>query len=48
MNKEMVSVRIPRDMNAKLTEYLKKIGITKNAFILSLIKKELDKEKSLN
>ena len=38
--KEMVSVRIPKNMNQKLTEYVKKIGITKNAFILSLIKQQ--------
>lgn len=41
--KEMVSVRIPKNMNQKLTEYVKKIGITKNAFILSLIKQEIEK-----
>lgn len=40
-NKEMVSVRIPKEMNKKLSEFLKPIGITKNAFILNLIKREL-------
>jgi predicted DNA-binding protein len=42
----MVSVRIPEEMNGKLTELVNKLGITKNAFILSLINKELHKEKS--
>lgn len=41
--KEMVSVRIPKNMNQKLTEYVKEIGITKNAFILSLINQEIEK-----
>lgn len=44
MTKEMISVRIPKEMNKKLTEYLKPIGITKNAFILSLLKKEIEKQ----
>lgn len=39
----MVSVRIPKNMNQKLTEYVKHIGITKNAFILSLIKQKIEK-----
>lgn len=42
-DKEMVSVRIPKSMNQKLTEYVKVIGITKNAFILNLIKQEMEK-----
>lgn len=41
--KEMVSVRIPKEMNAQLTSYLKPIGITKNAFIISLLQRELKK-----
>lgn len=41
--KEMVSVRIPKSMNQKLTTYVKQIGITKNAFILNLINQEIEK-----
>lgn len=43
-HREMISVRIPKEMNRALTDYLKTIGLTKNAFILSLIKKELQQE----
>lgn len=43
--KEMVSLRIPQPLNKRLTEYLAPKGITKNAFILGLINKELDKAK---
>lgn len=45
-NREMVSVRIPKEMNQKLAQHVEKIGITKNAFILSLVKQELDKKKA--
>lgn len=45
MSKEMLSVRIPKEMNARLTEYLRAIGITKNAFILSLIRREMEERK---
>lgn len=44
MTKEMISVRIPKEMNERLTAYLKQIGVTKNSFILSLLKRELDKQ----
>lgn len=43
VTKEMVSVRIPREMNRVLTEYVRSIGITKNAFILSLLRREMER-----
>lgn len=43
--KELVSVRIPAEMNQKLSEYVSQIGTTKNSLILSLLKKELAKQK---
>lgn len=43
MTKEMLSVRIPKEMNKQLSDYLKPLGITKNSFILNLIKIELEK-----
>ena len=43
--KERITVRLPNELNKQLTEYLAPKGITKNAFILGLINKELDKAK---
>jgi len=43
VKKEMVSLRIPQPLNKQLTEYLAPKGITKNAFILGLINKELER-----
>lgn len=43
VTKEMVSVRIPSEMNRVLTEYVRSIGITKNAFILSLLRREMER-----
>lgn len=39
--KELLSVRIPKWLNEKLTDHVTKLGITKTAFILVLINKEL-------
>lgn len=47
MIKEMLSVRIPKEMNAQLTKYLQTIGVTKNSFILGLIREALNKELEL-
>lgn len=41
IKKEMLSVRIPVDLNKRLTIYTKEIGISKSALILLLINKEL-------
>ena len=40
--KERLTVRLPKELNQKLTEYLEPKGIPKNAFILGLINRELD------
>lgn len=40
--KELVSVRIPQQLNKRLAEYLEPKGVSKNAFILGLINRELD------
>ncbi|CQR74124.1 hypothetical protein [Sporomusa ovata] len=39
--KEMVSVRIPEDMNGKLEQHVSGLGVSKNAFILMLIAQAL-------
>ena len=39
--KEMLSLRIPKELNQKLTERVTPMGISKCAFILNLIHKEL-------
>lgn len=44
--KELVSVRIPTELNKKLAEHVAAKGISKTAFILTLIDKEISKEKS--
>lgn len=40
--KERLTVRLPSELNKRLTEYLMPRGIGKNAFILGLINKELE------
>lgn len=44
LKKELVSVRIPTELNKEFTNHVAKIGISKTAFILGLIYKELKKE----
>ena len=44
--RELVSVRIPKELNKKLTEYVAEIGISKAAFILQLIYRELKNEQA--
>lgn len=44
--RELVSVRIPKELNKRLTEYVAEIGISKAAFILQLIYKELKSEQT--
>ena len=41
LKKELVSLRIPEILNRKLAEYVAPLGMSKNAFILSLIYREL-------
>lgn len=46
LKKELVSVRIPEPLNRKLAEHVAPLGMSKNAFILSLINKELSQNKT--
>ena len=39
--KEIVSVRLPIEINKKFAEHVAKLGLSKNAFILNLILQEL-------
>ena len=41
MKKELLSVRIPVDLNRKLADFVAPIGISKAAFILFLISQAL-------
>ena len=41
--KELVSLRIPVNLNKKLEEYVAPMGLSKNAYILGLLNRELDK-----
>lgn len=43
--RELVSIRIPIGMNKRLSTHVKQLGISKNAFVLNLLNKELEKEK---
>lgn len=45
LKKELVSVRIPKELNKKLTEHVAAMGLSKTAFILNLINKELANSK---
>ena len=42
-NKRQLGIRIPRGLDEKLENHVKKIGISKQAFILNLIFRELEK-----
>lgn len=44
LEKELVSVRIPKELNKKLAKHVAAMGLSKAAFILNLINKELKKE----
>lgn len=39
--KELVSVRIPKELNTRFAKHVASMGISKTAFILNLINKEL-------
>lgn len=39
--KELVSVRIPKELNKKFAKHVASMGISKTAFILNLINREL-------
>lgn len=42
VKKEMLSVRIPKQLNNEFTAYANRIGTSKAAIILILIKRELE------
>lgn len=46
INKKQIGIRIPQELDCRLTELVNKIGISKPAFILSLIYRELEYNKS--
>lgn len=48
MKKESLSIRIPTEINKKFTDYVEQLGMTKNAFILNLIHKEIKKAEKNN
>ena len=43
--KNIIAIRLPYELDKKLSELVSKIGIPKTAFILNLIYQELSKEK---
>ena len=43
-DKRQLGIRIPKEMVERIESYVKRIGISKQAFILGLIYKELKKE----
>lgn len=42
--KELISVRIPKELNRRFAKHVASLGISKTAFILNLINQELRKE----
>lgn len=44
LERELVSVRIPKELNKKLAKHVAAMGLSKTAFIINLIYKELKKE----
>lgn len=44
LKKELVSVRIPIELNKKFTNHVSALGISKTAFFLGLLHKELKNE----
>lgn len=41
--KELLSLRIPPELNRRLANHVKPMGLSKNAFILGLVNRELEK-----
>lgn len=46
--KNQIGIRIPRELDEQLENHVKKIGISKPAFILNLIYESLSKTKDNN
>lgn len=42
VKKELITFRIPKDLNEKFSELVAKKGVSKNAFIIGLINRELE------
>lgn len=42
---ERITVRLPKEMNNMLSKMVSRMGLTKNAYVLGLINRELEKEK---
>ena len=42
-NKKQLGIRIPPELDSRLENHVKKIGISKQAFILNLIFRELER-----
>ncbi len=40
--KELLSLRIPPELNRQLANHVKPMGLSKNAFILGLVNRELE------
>ena len=40
--KELLSLRIPPELNRRLANHVKPMGLSKNAFILGLVNRELE------
>lgn len=45
-DKRQIGIRVPNELDKRLENHVKQIGISKGAFILGLIYKELQKEKA--
>lgn len=45
-DKRQIGIRVPNELDKRLENHVNKIGISKAAFILGLIYKELQKEKA--
>ena len=43
IKKELLTVRLPTEINHQFSEMVAQLGISKNAFILNLIHKEIKK-----
>ena len=43
-NKKQLGIRIPEELDGRLEKYVIKIGISKQAFILNLIFRELEEK----
>lgn len=46
--KNQIGIRIPQELDSRLEELVNKIGISKPAFILGLIYRELERNSSSN